>query len=185
MNYEYQMRKEVVEEMNQGGCMAEELKKITKNSDVRERHFSTPLAVSSASQAVQAGWTNQDGAPTRVHPYGGPKGKGKGKKGKGKKGKKGQAQQQLHSTTPDAASLGITSRRAAKEDVKGSMHAGSAWIPLIPLSRIPREMPGQRGRQRLLDYLRKRRSERFHSPGFCGCSICLQAQTERPVSRLP
>ena len=53
VNYEYQMRKEVVEEMNQGGCMAEELKKVTKNSDVRERHFSTPLAVSSASQALQ------------------------------------------------------------------------------------------------------------------------------------
>lgn len=49
VNYEYQMRKEVVEEMNQGGCMAEELKKVTKNSDVRERHFSTPLAVSSIS----------------------------------------------------------------------------------------------------------------------------------------
>jgi len=105
VNYEYQMRKEVVEEMNQGGCMAEELKKITKNSDVRERHFSTPLAVSSASQAVQAGWTNQDGVPTRVHPYGGPKGKGKGKKGKGKKGKKGQAQHQLHSTTPDGRQI--------------------------------------------------------------------------------
>ena len=106
VNYEYQMRKEVVEEMNQGNCMAEELKKITKNSDIRERHFSTPLAVSSASQAMQAGWSNPDGSPVRVHPYGGGKGKGKGKKGKGKiKGKKGQQQQQLHSTTPDGRQI--------------------------------------------------------------------------------
>ena len=103
MNYEYQMRKEVAEEMNQGGCMAEELKKVTKNSDVRERHFSTPLAVSSASQALQSSWKDQPGVH-RVHPYFHEKGKGKGKKGKGKgKGKKGG--QQLHSVTPDGRQL--------------------------------------------------------------------------------
>ena len=102
LNYEYQMRKEVVEELNQGGCMAEELKKVTKNSDVRERHFSTPLAVSSASQALQAGW--KEHPPYRVHPYAPEKGKGKGKKGKGKgKSKKGVSH--LHSTTPDGRQL--------------------------------------------------------------------------------
>ena len=103
LNYEYQMRKEVVEELNQGGCMAEELKKVTRNSDVRERHFSTPLAVSSASQALQSGWKEQPGL-WRPHPYGDGKAKGKGKKGKGKgKGKKGS--QHLHSTTPDGRQL--------------------------------------------------------------------------------
>ena len=103
LNYEYQMRKEVVEELNQGGCMAEELKKVTRNSDVRERHFSTPLAVSSASQALQTGWKEQPGI-WRPHPYGDGKGKGKGKKGKGK-GKSKKGSQHLHSTTPDGRQL--------------------------------------------------------------------------------
>lgn len=47
----------------------------------------------------------------------------------------------LHRTVGRSASLGITSRRAVKEDVKESMHAGSVWIPLTPLSCIPQEMP--------------------------------------------
>ena len=104
LNYEYQMRKEVVEEVNQGKCMAAELQRITKNSDVRERHFSTPLAVSSASQALQAGWRGSAGAAGRIFEEN-PKGKGKGKKGKGKfKGKKGQ-EERLNSVTPDGRQI--------------------------------------------------------------------------------
>ena len=104
LNYEYQMRKEVVEEVNQGKPMADELHRITKNSDVRERHFSTPLAVSSASQALQAGWKGSAGAAGRIYDDN-PKGKGKGKKGKGKhKGKKGQ-EERWHSVTPDGRQI--------------------------------------------------------------------------------
>ena len=104
LNYEFQMRKEVVEEVNQGKCMAAELQRITKNSDVRERHFSTPLAVSSASQALQTGWKGSAGASGRIFEEN-PKGKGKGKKGKGKfKGKKGQGER-LHSVTPDGRQI--------------------------------------------------------------------------------
>lgn len=169
--------------------MAEELKKITKNSDMRERHFSTPLAVSSASQALQAGWTNHDGVPTRVHPYGGPKGKGKGKKGKGKgKGKKGQAQQQqLHSTTPDGRQICFAwnNQHEGCKVVRGSTLAGSAWTQRIPRISIQQERLEEQSRQRHLDYLRKRKQRRFHAPAFCGCFTCLQAQTERPASRLP
>ena len=104
LNYEYQMRKEVVEEVNQGKCMAGELQRITKNSDVRERHFSTPLAVSSASQALQASWKEKGPGWNPTNPDGGFKGKGKGKKGKGKKGKK-QHEERLHSTTPDGRQI--------------------------------------------------------------------------------
>ena len=38
VSYEHQMRKEVIEEVNQNKCMAEELKKVIRNSDIRERH---------------------------------------------------------------------------------------------------------------------------------------------------
>ena len=104
LNYEYQMRKEVVELVNEGGDMADAFKNVTKNSDIRERHFSTPLAVSSASQALQAGW-KEKGHLQRWHPYENPKGeKGKGKKGKGKgKSKKGSSH--MHSTTPDGRQI--------------------------------------------------------------------------------
>lgn len=54
LNYEYQMRKEVIDKVNEGDHMADAFKEVTKNSDIRERHFSTPLAVSSAAQALQA-----------------------------------------------------------------------------------------------------------------------------------
>ena len=101
INYEYQMRKEVTDEINQGGCMAEALSQGVKNSDIRERHFSTPLAVSSAVQATQ-GLKEKHG--DRWQPYDPPKGKGKGKKGKGKKGK-GKQQEMLHSTSPDGRQI--------------------------------------------------------------------------------
>ena len=103
LNYEYQMRKEVVDMVNEGEEMAEAFKKVTKNSDIRERHFSTPLAVSSATQTLQAGW--KGGKDRWRQPYDPPKGeKGKGKKGKGKgKGKKGS--NPLHSTTPDGRQI--------------------------------------------------------------------------------
>ena len=101
VSYEYQMRKEVVEEVNLGKCMAEELKKVIRNADIRERHFSTPLAVSSASQALQSQWNDR----RRWQPYEYNKeGKGKGKKGKGKqKGKKGA--ETVHSMTPDGRQI--------------------------------------------------------------------------------
>ena len=104
LNYEYQMRKEVVEEVNQGKCMADVIQRITKNSDIRERHFSTPLAVSSASQALQAGWGKGSHGLQWQNLESNLKGKGKGKKGKGKqKGKKGE--ERVHSTTPDGRQI--------------------------------------------------------------------------------
>ena len=106
LNYEYQMRKEVIDKVNEGSHMADAFKEVTKNSDIRERHFSTPLAVSSATQALQAGWKEKGGNP-RWQPYDPPKGDRKGKKGKGKggKGKKGGGASQLHSTTPDGRQI--------------------------------------------------------------------------------
>lgn len=176
VNYEYQMRKEVVEEMNQGGCMAEELKKVTKNSDVRERHFSTPLAVSSASQALQASYKEGGGWQKRSHPY--DQEKGKGKRGKERKG----GSINTSCTPPllmegSSALRGITVRKDAKGTVEGSMRVASAWTPVTPRSSIHQR------RRRLhlqpLDYHRRRRQ--FHRPGFYGSYICLQAPTGRQV----
>ena len=115
INYDHQMRKEVVEQMNAGRPMAELLKEVTKNADLRERHFSTPLAVSSAAQSLEKAKKDKDNE--RWHPYPPPKG-GKGKhKGKGKgKGKyKGDF---LHSTTPDGRQLCFAWNNA-KEGCKG------------------------------------------------------------------
>ena len=106
---EYQMRKEVVDEVNKGIAWAKALKEVVKNADVRERYFSTPLAVSSASQALKDPWSGRHRAQERQHPYGqGAMEKGKGKsKGKHKKGKgktKGKGQS-LHGVTPDGRQL--------------------------------------------------------------------------------
>lgn len=95
--------------------MVELLKEVTKNADLRERHFSTPLAVSSAAQSLEKAKKDKDNE--RWHPYPPPKG-GKGKhKGKGKgKGKyKGDF---LHSTTPDGRQLCFAWNNA-KEGCKG------------------------------------------------------------------
>lgn len=102
INYDYQMRKEVVEKMNEGVPMDDALQAIVKDSDIRERHFSTPLAVSSAAQSLEKARGSQEDKYWKRHgPYPpNPKGKGKGKKGKGKY--KGEF---LHSTTPDGRQL--------------------------------------------------------------------------------
>lgn len=117
INYDYQMRKDVVEKMNEGVPMELALQAIVKDSDVRERHFSTPLAVSSATQSlekVRAG--HEDKFWKRGGPYPpNPKGKGKSKqKGKGKY--KGEF---LHSTTPDGRQLCFAWNNKA-EGCKGS-----------------------------------------------------------------
>ncbi len=101
VNYDHQMCKEVVDQMNEGQEMSDQLQLVVKNADLRERHFSTPLAVSSASQSLEGGKGKSD-PDRKFQPY--PPPKGKGKKGKGKqKGKyKGEF---LHSTTPDGRQL--------------------------------------------------------------------------------
>ena len=103
INYDYQMRKEVIEKVNEGMDLETALQAIVKDSDVRERHFSTPLAVSSASQSLEkVRGLQEDKFWKRGGPYPPiPKGKGKSKqKGKGKY--KGEF---LHSTTPDGRQL--------------------------------------------------------------------------------
>ena len=110
MSYEFQMRKEAVDMVNRGNTWVASLKSVVKNADVRERYFSTPLAVTSAMQSIKEnGWSNQRKWQDRQHPYSeASKGKAKGKS-KGKKGSKGKSKgkggPQLHASTPDDRQL--------------------------------------------------------------------------------
>ena len=105
VGYEYQMRKEAVDEVNKGVELATALRQATKNPDIRQRHFSTPLAVSSASQSLQEPWKNRRNQE-RPHPYEANYQKGKGKsKGKSKKGKGKSKAGALQGTTPDGRQI--------------------------------------------------------------------------------
>ena len=53
MSYEFQMRKEAVEQVNKGDTWVAALKSVVKNADIRERYFSTPLPVTSALQSIK------------------------------------------------------------------------------------------------------------------------------------
>ena len=102
VNYEYQMRKEVVENFNNGTSMHLGFKTVVKNSDIRERYFSTPLAVSSASQSMEkigkeGGRHSWPQDKPRQSPSGG---KGKGKKAKGGGGKGGKDKGRISGVTP-------------------------------------------------------------------------------------
>ena len=116
VNYECQMRKEVVEQFNMGQDFAEELGRVAKNADVRERHFSTPLAVSSATQSLQqGGGGSKKGEGYFFQEY---KGKGRERERKERRERRGWS----HSSTPPAlmadkyAMRGITRKKDAKED---------------------------------------------------------------------
>ena len=144
LNYEYQMRKEVVDKVNEGSHMADAFKEVTKNSDIRERHFSTPLAVSSAAQALQAGWKEKGHNP-RWQPYDVPKGDRKGKKGKGKggKGKKGGGAGHLHSTTPDGRQICFAWNNP-KEGCKGGCQRLHVCRICLDTSHAAFDHPGEK-----------------------------------------
>lgn len=143
VNYEYQMRKEVAEQVNLGGDFAEELARVSKNADIRERHFSTPLAVSSASQSLQ--WSNKE-KKGEWWSHEGPKGKGKkGKgKGKGKGGKKGE--QSLHSSTPDGRQICFAWNNK-KEGCKGGCNRVHACRICLDTSHPTYEHPVEGGQK--------------------------------------
>ena len=110
LGYDFYMRKEVTDQMNKGVQFTEALKAVTKSADIRERHFSTPLAVSSATQSLQETAKVKVKSFERQHPYGDyiakrKHGKGKGKGKRSERGAKGKAKSHLHSVTPDGRQL--------------------------------------------------------------------------------
>lgn len=112
------------------------MRSVVKNPDIRERYFSTPLAVSSAAQSLREGWGAKGRAQERLHHSDSPYAKGKNvKRAKERKeiGRRGRRRVQgfmaRRQTAGRSASPTTTSKRAAKEAVDGCMHAGFAWIP--------------------------------------------------------
>ena len=65
LNYEYQMRKEVIDKVNEGSHMADAFKEVTKNSNIRERHFSTPSPPSGEGPDI-ASWLEGEGPQPQV-----------------------------------------------------------------------------------------------------------------------
>ena len=116
---------------------------MVKNADVREHYFSTPLAVSSDSQAFKKPWSGRNRAQDGQHLYGQPpvekwkgKGKSKHKKGKGKSKGRGSS---LHAVTPDGRQLCFAWNNP-QEGCKGGcnrVHACRICLD-TPLSSTPR-----------------------------------------------
>ncbi len=150
VHYDHQMRKEVVEKMNAGAAMVDCLKEVVKDSDLRERRFSTPLAVSSATQSLEKSGKEKGWDRDRWHPYPPPKGKGKGKeKGKGKHKAKYKGDF-LHSTTRDGRQLCFACLEQQGRGVQGRLQSYSC-LPYLPVAEphyvqpLPRQEDPSRG----------------------------------------
>lgn len=135
------MRKEAMDHVSKGMDLAKALMLKTKDSDIRERHFSTPLAVSSAAQSLHDPWRQRGKGAERQHPYDTVANKGKGKgKTKGKKGKGKPKSGSLHGST----SHGATHRRAAREVAEESTLAvfvSTRATQPLSIHRIPKPAP--------------------------------------------
>ena len=175
VHYDHQMRKEVVEKMNAGAAMVDCLKEVVKDSDLRERHFSTPLAVSSATQSLEKSGKEKGWDRDRWHPYPPPKGKGKGKeKGKGstKQNTKVTSFIQQPLTDVNYALLGTTRPRGAREIAIVFMLAVSACRRTTLRSTTPKTRRPQQGVRAALRILDQRR--RCRCTGFSTCSAAGQ-----------
>lgn len=105
--YDYQMRRSVTKQVNEGVAMAAALKIAMGDTVIKERYFITPnvfnqVGVVAEGHRSRSPRDYRDGAVDAWRPWGtkGDKGKGKGKSGK--KGKKGKA---LHDRTPDGRQI--------------------------------------------------------------------------------
>ena len=88
MSYELEMRRKMAELMSEGTPMSTALKLAAKDPVVKERYFTTPLALASvtgAKRKADEAFGTQDGWGSKGR--GNNRGKGKGRGGKGKDGK--------------------------------------------------------------------------------------------------
>ena len=116
LSYEHQIRKEALRlVMLERKTLRDALEASRKDHELREEHFTTPVAMEAAYDANRRDGTRQRQNPSfdRGGPYENPnpgdpgKGKGKRGKGKGKKGKKGGkgVDPSLHGNTPDGRQI--------------------------------------------------------------------------------
>ena len=134
VNYDHQMRKEVVDQMNEGQEMADQLQVVIKNADLRERHFSTPLAVSSAAQSLEGGRGKETRTESTSHTL-----LQKGERGRKvkmvKESTKASTRENScipqHQMGGSYASLGTTRQKDARVDATEFMHAAFAFQLLM------------------------------------------------------
>ena len=111
--YDYQVRRHMVKQVNEGHAMVEALQPAMKDTTIKERYFLTPNVYSQVAaqwnhggdSGYAAGERGRSRSPLRRYsdaPWH-HKGKGKGKKGAGKS-KKG-AKGKLHDRTPDGRQI--------------------------------------------------------------------------------
>ena len=178
VHYDHQMRKEVVEQMNAGTTMVDCLQEVVKNSDLRERHFSTPLAVSSAAQSLEKAAGKEREKGDRWHPYPPPKGKGKGKgKSKHKRSTRVIRLTLRPQMVDSSVSLGTTRQKDAKVTVAEFMLAAFVCPRLTPHSttwQTRRLMWGAQVAPMMLGLDRKRRCQ---SSRCFTCSVARQGAT--------
>ncbi len=106
LSYEFQVRKEMAAAMNRGFPLPKALKEAMENRVVKERYFTTPLALAALRPR------RRSRTPTRE-----PRSKGRGRKGSKGRGR-GKEKDGLHSQTPDGK--GICYRyNNAKEKCRG------------------------------------------------------------------
>ena len=107
LSYEYQIRRNVTKQMNEGTTMAAALKQAMADTVIKERYFITPNVYNQLGATRD--YPRSRSPPQRTDWWkGGWQGKGdpgkgkKGNKGKGLKGKKGKS---LHDKTPDGRQI--------------------------------------------------------------------------------
>jgi hypothetical protein len=116
LSYEHQIRKEALRlVMLERKTLRDALEASRKDHELREEHFTTPVAMEAAYDANRRDGTRQRQTPSfdRGGPYENPnpgnpgKGKGKRGKGKGKKGRKGGkgVDPSMHGNTPDGRQI--------------------------------------------------------------------------------
>ena len=106
LSYELAIRREMVDLMVQGTPITEALKKAWKDPVIKERNFTTPLAITSASRRGEGGEGHKRNQKRQYEDAFQPNGKGKGKqKKKGKAKGKAKGQDDCQAQTPDGKKI--------------------------------------------------------------------------------
>lgn len=114
LNYDFQLRRQMVKQINEGSTMIEALEAIRADPGLKERHFVTPhvMSMMAGPSTARQRWRDKERSRSpRRYPEGArgwyqgqryrPKGSGKSPGSKGKKG----ADLQLHDKTPDGRQI--------------------------------------------------------------------------------
>ena len=119
LTYDFYLRKKMVEEMSGETPLGESLKSAMECAVTKERYFTTPLAVSAATQASTR---SRSPAPPATYQN---QTKGKGQAGRKGRGKKGGRKGTYHSVTPEGRQICYAFNSASEscDGTCGRVHA--------------------------------------------------------------